>query len=932
MFNKHKLFICLFLISAICFAPVPGWQRPAEAWFGLDDLFVVVVGVAKIIAVAAGMTWLEANSRQSTPPPSVQRESGYSLIVSADGVAPELPADGESDMKVKVLVKKDGKVINELPAGVKLFAGHTDAAAELIQINSADEDLLAAGTGDLSFAKIAPRYGTTGRIRLFEYYVDPRQYPEMISVTLKIRRKADNEPVYSRTESEPLNSSLQPFYWNGRATDGSELPPGEYAAELDLLKSDGGVITSPREDLFINRPIGTSAEYLPYVGGNTYLLLTAPDSPTEANDTVQVTLKDLNGERVVAEGSMNFIFKPGGARSVVNENRLTFSSSLRNEVDGVPVKVEVPGASGERLLVTVFDGKAADQVQYEYNLRTRNIVMRTGATSRTYGPGNAGDRAAYYSVLKIMQDMIKSVYAASGLQYDVGTKQLTIDKSKYLDQIDPSYDVTTATSGDIVSIKLSRGAAAVTCAYDLAAGTVSMAEELAFADNYGWDYGAGGIVAGGGGAVAAAGVNTAGLDLSVVPKIISFPVDLMYSLLFVTTQLTALAADINTELQPMACLEDPAVTGLEWYDKAAGLVVISGTADVERASEMKIYINSTELTDTVAWSGPNWSAVNYSRPVQAGRDNKINVLVRRTDGREAESGDVTVYKGLAGQPDLLLLSPRDRMVVASSTYPTRNLDLVLKGKTAPGATINVFNDSIVADTSGNFDKKVDLHLDRPLVEGDNPVLVSVSGPGSLQVNKTVIGAYEFIVASQGRAYILRKGDLLFNGKSGAKSLFDWVVYDPDHTGIYLGGQKVSEAVWDEIKSTSIADWNNSGFYAATRLPKLIDDAVRDKAVARIVQKTDQGNHYDIPLDVHREDFGRFSLRGHYDGPGADNSFYCSELAYWGWETTARECGIDLGVKLEELLFPARGTIDTANNSLLPAYLCEKTVSVKQEAK
>lgn len=924
--NIHKLFVSFLLIFCLLFAPVPGWQRPAEAfWQWL---------VAPIVWVTMDFIKNQTNQPVEIPREAYQRrETGYGLVVSADRANPELLADGESNMKVRVLVKNDGQIINGLPPGLKLFASHSNNTAELVQINSADEDYAAAGSGSLSFTKILPRYGATGRIRSLEYYIDPVYYPDMVSVTLKIFKKAAGELVYSRTESEPLNSSLKPFYWDGKTTGGGGLPPGDYAAELELLKSNGEKMLSPRTDLYINRAIGTTAENLPYAGVNTYLLLTAPESVAgTASDTVNVLLKDLSAGRTAAEGRVDFTFRPSVSRPAVAENRPTFSSSLRNEVDGVPVKVEIPAASGEILRVTVFDNLPADKVQYDYNLKTRNVAMSSATGLRTYGPGNVNDRAAYYSILRIMEDMIRSVYAESGLKFDVNTKQLTIDKSKYVDKIDPTYNVSASTSGNIVTMTISKGPKTVTCNYDLLAGTVSLNEEIFFADNYDWDYQAGEIVASGGVSAAAAEGRTSAAGQTLIPKIVSFPVNLMNSLTFVAAQLTVMSADINTLLQPMPHLEEPEISDINWHDKAAGLVSISGTAMVERASEMKVFVNNIELADYVAWRGGSWSVVNYSRPVQAGRDNKVNVIVRKADGREAESGDATVYIGLAGQPDLILLSPRDRQVVASVNVPVCEFDLRVSGRASPNASISLLNKTVTADASGLFSQAIRVDSGSGQREGGNNVPVVVTGSGTVAIGKTLIGAYKLVVDGKPGAYIIRKGDLMFNGKSGAGELFDWIIYDPDHAGIYVGNGQVAEAVWNEVKLTPIANWKNAGFCAATQFPGLMDAARREKVAAKVRAQTGKGYRYDIPISLDRQDAFRFSLKGHYDGPGSNNRFYCSELAYWAWETVAKEDGFDLRTKLEDAMYPARGSRDVENNSILPAYLCEKTMLVRSVKK
>ena len=57
-----------------------------------------------------------------------------------------------------------------------------------------------------------------------------------------------------------------------------------------------------------------------------------------------------------------------------------------------------------------------------------------------------------------------------------------------------------------------------------------------------------------------------------------------------------------------------------------------------------------------------------------------------------------------------------------------------------------------------------------------------------------------------------------------------------------------------------------------------------------------------------------------------NGFYCTEIAYWSWQQIM---GNNFGIPIEDVMYPDRGVNNSNINSLLAAYLCEKSMKVKE---
>jgi len=349
------------------------------------------------------------------------------------------------------------------------------------------------------------------------------------------------------------------------------------------------------------------------------------------------------------------------------------------------------------------------------------------------------------------------------------------------------------------------------------------------------------------------------------------------------------------------------------------------------------------LSDGIHWSGDNWSVTNNSVKLATG-DNKINVIVRGTSNRELETGDVTVYLGSAGEPDLILLSPRDRQVVwheriSSSEGNAVRISTKVRGWISNGGRISVGGFDIFRDSQGDFDEDRDIYYR----EGVNEVLVDSVGISSYVVKPKLTAAYKYENNFKDKAFILRRGDFVFNGSNTDTELFGGfllIPYDPDHAGVYAGNRQVVEALVNRLFKRPLVDkeWNNETFWSATQVPKLVDESVREE-VSGLVEQCYAGPveyTYDWPIKINLNKDCAYSLVGHYDGPGVEDitkpgkgSFYCSELAYWVWEQTYKNRSDDFGIVKKETMFPPLGVDDEKHCSILPAFLYERSMGVKK---
>jgi uncharacterized protein YycO len=623
-----------------------------------------------------------------------------------------------------------------------------------------------------------------------------------------------------------------------------------------------------------------------------------------------------------------------------------FFTGVTVEVNGVPVQVDIPGSkqADQTIKISVFPDDVTRNVRYQFDRLTERIVMHDPSGTRTYDYGDGDHRDIYFAALNMIQKLEKLAYIELGLDYDPESNELSVDRLKYLSELEISsdYGIVTSTSGDVLTVSVAKGMDLVSFQYNAGTGMFSVSEDIMFADGYILD-----AIDGAGlyaindpyPSVAASGVGAPEQRfMKDSSSIFSLMIDHCFSSAaireqtrkVVSAQYRLLVSTQNVVKHPMQRPMEPDITDMDWVDKESGIVRIKGTADRDDKHNMKIYLTTPigetiVLTDDVIWVGDNWEVINISNECAKGH-NKVNVIISRPNGCEVESGDASIYLGDAGEPDLILVSPRDRRVYGSEEIPSLSImSIRVKGRTNPGSTIAISNNSIVVDTSGSFN--IPNWQITNFREGANEINILISTPNVVVIPKSIIGSYLFNVKRNSIRYILRHGDFLFNGTSPYEEGF-WLLmghpalpFDPDHSGMYTGNGKVTESKHPEVITRDISNWNNDDFYYATQVPKLVSEENRIKVCDRMRSKV--GKSYKWPMRF-EEQYGLPGVLTGWYTPEMDR-FYCSEVAFWSWERTAVEAGFDFGINRSDLFFPVRYTGIDSYNSVLPAYLCEKSM-------
>jgi hypothetical protein len=621
---------------------------------------------------------------------------------------------------------------------------------------------------------------------------------------------------------------------------------------------------------------------------------------------------------------------------------LNFDTKLTANVDGVPVSVRFPseGESVKIIQVKTYVNDYSKEIKYEYNLDDKSVKVISKQGEAVYHKDS--DCEMNYVLLDKMLGIIRAAYADIGLYFNPEINKLSIDKAEYANKIDPSYNISVNNSDNKVSILIEKEGESATFTYDFNNRLIIYPNDIQFASSYDWDVmnnQSMALVDDPYGGIAAASVGeSARWFLSGLARHAPYPGKYIWSAVKIRDQLIELKKYANFVVTPMSRLPDPEITNVSWIDKANGLVRIDGKGAIPSKSP-HIYINNVKIGDNVQVNGENWSVTNYGNRLNTG-ENKINAINRGTSNREVESGDITVYLGTGGKPDLILLSPRDRQVVwdekISETIPVLKA-VMIKGKTLSGASLMCYGKNINVFSDGSFEKEILL----PINEGINNVFIDVhTNLEDIALEKKLSGVFEFTSNIKLVKYILRKGDFVFNGKAVGSDGFDIIPYEPNHTGVYTGNREVTEAVYAggfSKPSVIIRDlkssWDNDGFYYAVQVPKIINEEYRSMVAGIIKQQ--KGKFYELPIHSNKNDFNpeqgfTYSLKGGQYTPD-NNKFYCSELAYWGWEKIGEEKGFDFGVELKDTMFPTRGYEDRENCSILPAFLNERCMEVRSFA-
>lgn len=843
-------------------------------------------------------------------------------VVDPKNIEIEINLDGTSTKNTKIYEirlrdSESGQYVSSL-IDYGVWVSHTSSSVDMVIGKAASSSLTAQDTGDNFIqASSVPAVTANGIPNIIEY-----QLKEKVRCVKMDILDSEGKVVYSLTESAPNPQKPIPFVWKAKDLKGNNVPNGTYSIKLEALKEDGSKENAPLEILTIAKPLAVEEEEkVNFDEGKAYVTFFNISSGT-ATDIIYVKFKDPKGN-VIKEARKTVEFEEGGGKPSVGVNPLNFSTTYVGKVEDVEVKVEVFGtkASSPGLKVTLDEGVPNKEIKYEYSPSDGKIKMSGSFGEKTYTTSNP---EVYYAVLKMMQRMAFNVFESAGLKFDTTTNILTFDKSKFLQKskIDPGYDIKVDNSGQTVTLTVSKSENKLVAIYDLGTDNISYPSDIKMADDYEWD-----IVNGGieeiGKPVAAAGIQAEDIGENIKQtgaKTIAGVFNFIY---YTKTVANALVDTVSTK-HPMERPQEPDITDITWVDKTNGIVEIKGTASY--SNPPVIYINNQKISDALLWMGSNWSVKNYSKKLKIG-ENKINAVVEKNGIALVESGDATVYKGWTGEPDLILVSPRDRQVFETNEFG-KEKKILMKGITNPNTNILVNNDSFTSDSIGKF--SFEFKIDQ-FHESENSVQINVGNKNFIIKSS---GAYKFTNHPKSNGYVLRRGDFLFSNKrqySGNIGQikftlpFEALPSDPDHVGVYVGDKKVIDAIEPklEIRELESTDPNKNFYYkdflAATQIPQLANESTRILVASRAAAQ--KGLDYDSPFR------NPGSTLGHYNG--SDNGFYCSELAYWIWY---EELKGNFKISLAEIMYPLRNTENKTTNSVLPAYLCEKTMKIKEVAK
>jgi len=809
---------------------------------------------------------------------------------------------GDKTKKTAVIQIKDiysGAYIAP-PSGYAAYVSHSNSQVHMTIGGALSFGLKAESIDTSSFVSIkdAPNLTVSGIPNIIKYALSKQSQLARLEVL-----NSAGAVVYAFSESMPNPARPIPFVWKGKDLGGNNVAPGAYSVRIKAIKGDGSTEYSPISVMSVASSIPADNEQLlTFDSENKAYVTFFNPSSSSATDSIRVVIKDSSGDRLIKNSSV--VFEGGGTAPIILQNSLNFALNMTSNIDGVPVKVTIPGAddSSKNIKMIINEG-GAEQATYEYDPINGTVSLN--------GSAHTSSKAdVYYGILKMMENIENQVFGQGGISYDKDNNDLKINMSKFANKsgIASDYKVDISKDANTISTTVSKGSNSVTSTYDLNDNKVTMPADFTWAGDFNWDLTSSNLALIEGPSVA--GVKVMSGDLSFIGESRK-----ILAALNKTLFAAILAKEYLKVTTPMIRPVEPDITDIIWYPSLAKTVTVKGTAG---GVLPHIYVTNgstvREVTG-VSYSGGIWS-VNIS--LNNG-ENMINAVVSTADGREVESGDATVYIGTNGGPDLILVSPRDRQVFESSVFPFEENGNSAKGLVSPGYSLSIGGEDISVDSSGNFNDPINI---KNLQEGQNNISISVSGGHNLSFVRSFIGAYKFINDVKSNAYVLRRGDFMFSNKGLAG--FDVIPLEPDHVGVYLGNKKVIDPIMTGIEEhdLSVKDNNNyyygEGFYYATQIPKLADENKRSAVVEKI--KPYIGTEYDLPINL-------LTFKGHYDG--ADNGkFYCSELGYWAWNQVA---GSNTGINLLNIMYPFRG-INDSSNSILPAYFCEETMKVKEVAK
>jgi len=884
---------------------------------------------------------LSACFEQEAPPAIEPTQNTYGININSSSTA--LQFDGISKAEISVGIQKNNEQLTSLPNGYKLKAYHTHADSILVPTDISNNFYTAERQGLIGITKIDP-WIISPNVDSFIYYeADPKkvEYYGSYCVKMSICKQETNQIVYEDyfyyfgEDFQDFYGNAQELYfsWNGNSSTGYEVGAGVYFVEVSIYKvlddfTEQFIKKSEKVELFVKGPIGDNYTQVPYSNGLANLdLISPPDETSNKEDKIFFVLYDEKGSKLADNETTPLVISFVSNDTVkTGQDKINFWTYIERTVNGEKVALETPRLDVDEakiLKLTYKKDDSQNETVYEYDLFDKTLKVSTKNNSWIYKVNESDEnkKEAYYAFLSLFNDLVEAVYKEAGFTYDSSNNVLSgpgIDVEKdssdpnilyikgNVDGIDSEYKVNVANN----TIEKEYGTDILAGGYTWLEGQniayVPPGSSIASVKAQEW--------------IDSGGVNVVSIAVSVFLSCES-PRGVEVTLL----------PSVQTIKQPLSLPKKPEFTSVIPQSTDYSVVDVHGTG--VPGAILDIYLNNVKQITFKIEDNGQWQYTDLSVPLG---NNELNVI-QTIDGKELESGGITLYRG-ANNFGLVLYEPGSNIVFSQEDIfnnSSPKINLKFKGKISLSCSIDIKLNQETWHTlslpQGVFDNKEIISIGS-LKEGDNKLIIKL--PDGKEIEKNIIGAYKF--TAQGHAYILKHADFLFNHKVSneyAFFTFDWIPYDPDHTGVYVGDGKIVDAVGDKfgldtiiniaaekfgkVRIVPASDWNDTGFMSASQPLKLINTAHRKSVAARIRNTSNEDGyikyHYDIPF---------FRPLGKYDGP--TGGFYCSELAYWGWEQE----NIGFGISKADTMFPFRGN-DVAGNSILPAYLCEKSMWVKK---
>ncbi|MFA6549602.1 MAG: FlgD immunoglobulin-like domain containing protein, partial [Candidatus Margulisiibacteriota bacterium] len=341
MFNKRSLMklVVVLLMMLLALQPIVHAGGSNSLVNGLlAAVATVVTGggylAAAVIGVAVGTQPSNPGGGTNTGRGGVQ---DYRVELST--------FDGDQSEPASILIKLKDSVsgnylIEGLPAGVSLYVRHSDPGTFLVEGYEPPSAASVDSSDNFIDVSACPRVSAVGIPSEIRYVVKSQSQSVRMDVI-----NSSGSVVYSLTESSPSPAKPIPFVWKGTDIDGKGVSAGTYSVRLNAVKNDGAEESAPIQIMNIRNIINAGVEYeiTSFSGGTATVRVWPPIDGSAATDIVTVSL--WQGDRLISSANQTVNFAGGVlTEPTIAQNSLNFALTMTSNIDGVPVKITIPGA------------------------------------------------------------------------------------------------------------------------------------------------------------------------------------------------------------------------------------------------------------------------------------------------------------------------------------------------------------------------------------------------------------------------------------------------------------------------------------------------------------------------------------------------------------------------------------------------------------